>query len=173
MRLFMGMLLCSALIACGNSDGDHTDSPSGASNSVGDFQVNDSFGSGFDSSSDRARIGWAYPDIVDLRARGWRLSVAANGLPDDGAGETVDLNRNNTRYTMTLKENGSSRRVNCLPDDPVQGLFERSELTENSISGRFEVTFVQCEDRAGKPTDVDGLPIIVSGEFSDLELTQQ
>ncbi len=172
MRWLILMVLVLSLSGCGGSDANGSNGSSNSSNISGSFQVSDTLGGGFDSSSERARIGWVYPDIVDVRARGWRLSVAANRLPDEGVVETDDLNRNNTRYTMTIDEAGSSRRVNCLPDDPVQGRFERTAMSETTMSGRFQVTIVLCEDAMGQPTEVDGLPITVSGEFSDLELTR-
>ena len=174
MRLYLIGLMTLMLAACGGDDAASQAAGEGTASSgtEGYFSVRDSLGGGFDSDSPRARVGWAQPTMIDLRAQDGRISVDGRKMPDTGSATTTELGFNNTSYSMTVDIEGQPRSVNCKPDDPEEGRFERTALTENRISGEFRVVFVRCTDgQTGQAIEVPGLPVTVTGSFEDLSLS--
>ena len=172
MQKLTALFLIVILAACGGGNDASSDAGSrSASDFQGRFTVTDTRGHSFDSDSPRARINFVVDDLIDVGADGQQVRAAANGLPETGPGRTTELNQSNVMYTAKVMIDGKMTRVGCDPDNPVNGWFERTELTDTTISGAYEFEVVRCGDYySDAEIDVTDLPFTVRVEFEDLPL---
>jgi len=162
-----------SLTACGADEDVTPSAGAAASDFDGQFLVTDDLGGEFSHQSPRPRARFVGDSTVDVSAGRHQIRVSVDGLPETGAGRTTDFNRNNTMYTTRIEVDGQSVWVGCDPADVVQGWFERTELTEATISGEFEFEVIRCGDYfSDEEVAVPQLPFRVRASFQNLPLTE-
>ncbi len=129
------------------------------------WTITTSEGLEFTQDMDRAKNRYAMEDMWEFSGQKFMARVAPDF--DDGMNETTEFGTNNTIFTLPLEINGQVTQVGCDPaEDPV-GTATITELTDDTISGTFEIEIVSCEDyMTAEPIEYDGLPFTISGEFS-------
>lgn len=166
-------LVCALLItACGSEDSP-TNTAGSDPSFEGSFRVEVSNGAAFSETTPRAQIEHIRADFIGLKAHQWHVRVDPRRMEDGAVGFTTELGRNNTMLQMPFEMDGKPIRIGCDPSNPVQGRFERTELTETHISGSFSYMVHACSDYySGEDLAVPGLPWTITGQFDGLPLSE-
>jgi len=169
-KSFLSIFVIIALLGCSkDSQGENK-----ASASIPDgvtFELNVSNGMRFNHESPKAKVHSATNKIVSFKATDWYFRIHGLGLEEEGVSETERLGKNNTILSMKVEINAKKVKVGCDPAKNPKGSFKRTELTNDTISGEFEVEFVSCDDyMTGKPVDYPKEPFTVTGRFNNFPL---
>ncbi len=122
-------------------------------------------GGPYTEASDRAKNRYATDELWEFSARDFLVRL--NPGFEDGTNETAEFRSNNTIFTLPLTIDGNTVRVACDTDPEAPGTAIRTELTDERVSGRFEMNITSCSDYAtGAPLEYEGLPFQITGEFS-------
>ncbi len=129
------------------------------------WTITTSEGLEFTHEMDRAKNRYAMVDMWEFSGQDFLVRIAPDF--DDGMTETTDFGANNTIVTLPLEINGQVTQVGCDPADEPVGTATITELTDETISGAFEIEIVSCEDyMTAEPVVYEGLPFTISGVFS-------
>lgn len=142
------LIAFSLAVIAGCSDAPASASRAQANDIQGDFEVTVTRGgkqiAHFSSDSDRAKVQYATPEIISLKASKHIVRVMANRLAESGPAATDDINRNNALLQFVATVDGKEVRVSCDPADPPVGQFDRQLLTDTQTAGTARLEFPVC-----------------------------
>jgi len=159
------------LTACGSEAS--SSGSSSATDFEGSFSVEVSSGGGFTQATSRARIEHIEHDLVGLKADRWHLRIEPRIFSEEPVESTSEFNRANTFIHMPFEIDGNIQRIGCDPTNPVQGRFDRTDLSDTHMSGSFSFTVHSCRHfYTDEDLELPGLPWTVTGHFEGLPLSE-
>ena len=127
----------------------------------------------FSSNSDRAKVQYATPEIISLKARKHVIRVMANRLAESGPATTEDINLNNALLQFVATVDGKEVRVSCDPADPPVGQFDRQVLTDTQTAGTARLEFPVCHEY-NTEKEISALSgVVAEVSWSELSRTDQ
>ncbi len=136
---------------------------------TGEFTVQLSNGAGFDQNTPRARLHMVKDDLLGFRAGDWYFRIHGRSSDATTLPARLPLGKNNTQLSFKTEIGGAKRHIGCDTAKDPQGWLEITQNSGSTLSGAFQVEFVECADYyTAEPVNYPPEPLIVTGRFNEL-----